>query len=80
MQIIGDADVEVIERNDLFSWGDESTFAILSIDGEPFGNMFSTRHGNLAFFIVFSGIYTDDREIAGELLLPALNQLHTYGP
>jgi len=80
MQIIGGADVEVIERDDLFSWGDESTFAILSIDGEPFGNMFSTRDGNRAFFIVFSGMYTDDGEIAGELLLPALNQLHTYGP
>ena len=78
MQIMGGADVEVNERNDLFSWGDESTFAILSVDGEPFGNMFSARKGSRAFFIVFSGIYTDDGEIAGELLLPALNQLHTY--
>lgn len=80
MQIIGSADVEVIERNDLFSWGDESTFAVLSIDDEPFGNMFITRDGSRTFFIVFSGNYTDDGETAGELLLPALNQLHTYDP
>ena len=57
MQIIGSADVDVIERNDLFSWGDESTIAILSIDGEPFGNMLSTRDGNLAPSLSFSLVF-----------------------
>jgi hypothetical protein len=80
MHMLGDADVEVITRNDIFRWGDESTFAILSVDGEPFGNMFSTRKGNRVLFIIFSGIYTDDGELVSELLLPALNQLHTYAP
>jgi hypothetical protein len=78
MHILGEVDVEVTERNDIFRWGDESTFAILSVDGEPFGNMFSTRKGNRVLFIIFSGIYTDDGEFVSELLLPALNQLHTY--
>ena len=80
MQMLGDVDVEVIERNDIFRWGDESTFAILSIDGEPSGNMFSTRKGNRVLFIIFSGIYTDDGEAVSDLLLAALNQLHTYAP
>ncbi|MBT4692209.1 MAG: hypothetical protein HOB73_02575 [Planctomycetaceae bacterium] len=80
MKIFGDANIDVIERDDIFRWGDESTFAILSLDGEPFGNMFSTRKGNRVLFIIFSGIYTDDRELIGSLLLPILSQLHTYAP
>jgi hypothetical protein len=80
MHMLGDADVEVTERNDIFRWGDDSTFAILSVDGEPFGNMFSARMGTRVFFIVFSGIYTDDGEFVNDLLLPALNELHTYAP
>ena len=80
MHMLGDGDVDVTERNDIFSWGDESTFAILSIDGEPFGNMFSAREGTHVFFIIFSGIYTDDGESASDLLLPALNHLQMYAP
>jgi|GEM_PF-796569 len=80
MHMLGGADVEVNERNDVFRWGDESTFAILSLDGEPFGNMFSTRKGTRVLFIIFSGIYTDDGEAVSDLLLPALDQLHTYAP
>ena len=80
IRLLGDADVEVTERNDLFRWGDESTFAILSINGEPFGNMFSARKGNRLLFIIFSGIYSDDGETVSDLLLPRLNQLHTYAP
>ena len=80
MKILGEADIEVIERDDIFRWGDESTFSILSLDGEPFGNMFRTRQGNRVLFIIFSGIYTDDSESVGDLLLPVLNQLYTYAP
>ena len=80
MHMLGDADVEVTERNDIFRWGDESTFAILSVDGEPFGNMFSARKGTRVFFIIFSGIYTDDGEFVNDLLLPVLSELHTYAP
>ena len=80
IHMLGDAAVDVSERNDIFRWGEESTFAILSIDGDPVGNIFSARKGTRVFFIIFSGIYTDDRELARDLLLPALNQLHTYAP
>ena len=80
MHMLGDADVEVTERNDIFRWGDESTFAILSVDGEPFGNMFSARKDTRVFFIIFSGIYTDDGEFVNDLLLPVLSELHTYAP
>jgi len=80
MHMLGDADVEVTERNDIFRWGDESTFAILSVDGEPFGNMFSARKETRVFFIIFSGTYTDDGEVVNDLLLPVLSELHTCAP
>lgn len=36
--------------------------------------------GTRVFLTVFFGIYTDDGELVNDLLLSALNKLHTYAP
>ena len=68
MAMFSDVEIEVVERNDLFKWGDRSRFAILKSEGAPFGNMLITRKGRRIFFLLLSGIYFDDREAIGGLL------------
>ena len=80
MAMFSDIEIEVVERNDLFKWGDRSRFAILKSEGEPFGNMLITRKGRHIFFLLLSGIYFDDREAIGGLLGGALSRLPAYTP
>jgi len=65
---------EPIKRNDLFSWGDESTFSLMKRkrDGALMGNMLIARKGNLSVFLMFVGIFFDDPESIRGLLEPKL--------
>ena len=74
------AEIEVVERNDLFEWGDRSRFTILKTDGQPFGNVFITRKGKHVFYVLISGVYFDDRESISDLLSEPLTRLSSYTP
>ena len=39
--MLGDTEVSVDERSELFHWGDFSRFGVLTTDGIPFGTFFS---------------------------------------
>ena len=69
----GDAEIELIERNDLFRWGNQSRFAIIQADGEPCGNLFVARKGTVVFYLIVSGIYFDDGGVFSELVSSALS-------
>ena len=75
-----DQEVDVVERNDLFTWGDASRFAILEADGQPFGNAFITRKDTHIFYVLWSGVYFDDSETIAEVLSEPLSQLSAYEP
>ena len=74
-----DAEVEVVERNDLFPWGDQSKFAIVKIDGGPVGNLFVARKGNVVVDVVVSGIYFDETEAFSVFMSPALKRIEVSG-
>ena len=80
MQIAGNTDVTVDERNELFRWGDQSRFGILKSNEEPYGNMFVARNDKRVFFLVVSGVYFDDPDSIRELLMPVLDQVDNYTP
>ena len=80
LSLLSDIEIDVVERNDLFRWGDRSRFAILSTEGEPFGNVFITRTGKYIFYIIISGIYFDNHEGISGLLSERLGQLPSYQP
>mgnify|MGYP001164129529 CR=1 FL=1 len=80
LSLLSDIDIDVVERNELFRWGERSRFAILSTEGEPFGNVFITRSGKYIFYMVMSGIYFDSHEGISGLLSKRLAQLPTYQP
>ena len=80
MSLLSDVEIDVVERNDLFRWGDRSRFAILFTEGEPFGNVFIARSGKYIFYMVISGIYFDNREGISGMLSERLDRLQSYQP
>ena len=76
---IGSDETELVTRNDLFSWGDESEFCLWQTEsGDTFGNYFTGRKGKRVVMIAISGVYFDDTEAIHELLdekLEALERL-----
>lgn len=76
--MFGSAEVTVEENNELFSWGDQSRFGILTSEGAPFGNVFVARKDSLVVYFILSGIYFDDPDEIGALLEPYLAKLQGY--
>ena len=76
--MFGAVDVTVEENNELFNWGDQSRFGILTSEGKPFGNVFVARKESLVVYFILSGIYFDDPEEIDALLEPYLTKLQTY--
>ena len=65
---IGSGETNLVTRNDLFSWGDESEFCLWKTEsGDVFGNYFSGRKGKKVVLIAISGIYFDQPETIEEL-------------
>ena len=73
-----EGDVTTTERNDIFSWGDQSRFGVLSSDGHPTGNLFIARKGTRIFDLRIAGVYFDDGEAFGSLANPALEAMVRY--
>jgi hypothetical protein len=63
---------ELVERNDIFSFGDKSRFALLVENGEPLGNLFAMCSDKNAFLLMIGGVYFDERESWEELVGPVL--------
>jgi len=70
---LGDNELDV--RDDLYSYGDESRFGLLTAEGQPFGNYFAMCKGRAAVMIVLGGLYFDDGEMWAELIQPMLGEV-----
>lgn len=69
-----------VRRDELLRWGDESRAYLLQFEGNPIGNVFVARKGSRVFTLVVSGVYFDDPDAFGSLLLPKLEALERYEP
>ena len=67
--------MELDERNDLFKYGDKSSFGLLVSEGNPYGNFFGMCRGKTTFMVMLGGYYFDDGETWGELLKGPLEAL-----
>ena len=72
---LASGELEQVERNDLFQWGDASRFCLLQLDGAPTGIVFTSRKGTRVFSVTISGVYFDDSEAIKELLGERLRAL-----
>ena len=73
-------EVELVLRNDLYSWGDGSEFYLLKFEGEFCGMLFMGRNGRRYVEIYVSGYYTDDPDDLGDLFGPPLMRLSHMTP
>ncbi len=69
------------ERDDLFSWGDESRHRVLVDErGAVAGHLFTARRGRKIFDFTLIGLGLDDRAALERLLSPKLERLEAYRP
>lgn len=73
-------EVKEERRDELFKWGDNSEFSILTKNGKAFGNFFAARKGNKVFMLMLAGVYVEDADILRDLLTPRLEALEKYAP
>ena len=73
-------DVEIVEDNDFYQYGDASKFKRIVYQGDQIGNMFITRMGKRVYFVVVSGAYFDDAELWCSLMGPRLVAFESYQP
>ena len=73
-------EVELVLRNDLYSWGDRSEFYLLKFEGEFYGMLFMGRDDHRYAEVFVSGYYTEDPADLKTLFDPPLNAFETYDP
>jgi hypothetical protein len=71
-------DVKEVDRNDLWSWGDESRCALLQSNGKSVGNIFMARKGKRYFVLFLVGVYFDKKDDIKEFLDGILKKVDTY--
>jgi len=80
LEMVAEENVEVVERNDLFSWGDQCHFAILKVDGKPSGHMMEARRGKVLVSIILWGLFAEDPDILDDLFGTHLQKIASYRP
>ena len=70
-----DGDIELVDADELFQWGDRSMHVFLTNEGETFGQLFMTQKGRIVFSMTISGVYFDQPGDFEEFVLPYLEAL-----
>lgn len=74
------SEVEVVEDDTFYGYGDESRFARLMHEGDQVGNLFMTRIGRRVYTFICVGAYFDERETWAGLIEPRLVAFEAYEP
>jgi hypothetical protein len=72
--------VELVERNDIFRWGDESRLVVVRAEGKPRGNIFVARKGAAVFYLLITGACFDKQEAFSSLVRPTLARIDASLP
>ena len=67
-----------IEIDSLDFGGDQSYYAIRTVDGDPNGIIFMIRKGKNIYTLVLSGLNFSDHSIISDLVLPRIKNLETF--
>ena len=78
--LFGTKDVALVQRDDLFSWGEQSRCGIIQSAGKPAGNLFVARKGTLVFYLLVAGACFDHREAFSSLVRPTLARIDREMP
>ena len=76
----GGDDLDLIEDDAFYSYGDASRFARLTHKGEEVGNLFMTRIDKRVYAFICVGTYFEDAALWAELIEPRLIAFEAYRP
>ena len=74
------ADVHKVERNDILSWGEDSSYSMIVSDGASLGSLMRVRKGNRVLMFLTVGIFIDDYIVADQIYGPLLDRALAYDP
>jgi hypothetical protein len=70
--------LKVRELDDVFKYGDKSRFAVIERKGKPVGNLFNMCRSRTTLFVIFVGVYFEERSSWEKLMTPALEALAAF--
>ena len=73
-------DVHKVERDDILSWGDQSSYSLIEAQGATIGSLLRVRQGKRVIMFMSVGIFLDDYIVADEILGPLLDRAFAYDP
>lgn len=74
------SEIELVEDDAFYRYGDQSRFARLMHEGEEVGNLFMTRVDKRVYAFICVGAYFDDAKLWAELIEPRLIAFDRYEP
>ncbi|MGB0523918.1 MAG: hypothetical protein ACPGJS_13205 [Flammeovirgaceae bacterium] len=79
LKIINKGGIKFHKLNDLFAYGDDSQFYLLETkDKTPIGNLLQYRKDKVVYFLVFFGVYFDDKTDWEDFILPKLKAIDEF--
>jgi len=79
VKLVGNSfDQGTIEIDSLQLPGDDSYYALRTLEGEPNGMFYIVRKGTRVYTMMISGIYTPDHSLITDLLIPKITHLEGF--
>ena len=72
---VGGLGLDIADRSEELSYGDESFFGDLLYEGEPVGNVFHCRDGNAFLVVMVAGFHAEDPALWLQMITPRLESL-----
>jgi hypothetical protein len=72
--------MQLVDRNDLYRWGDQSRCTLVTVGGRPVGTLFLARKATYVFYFAVTGLALDNGAELGQLLDPHLKRLEAGLP
>ena len=79
-KMFGGREVQLVERNDIFRWGNQSRLGVIQSAGRPAGNLFVARRGRAVFCLLIAGACFQQAEAFSSLVSPVLARVERYAP
>ncbi len=73
-------DVHKVERDDILSWGDTSSYSLIESSGATIGSVMRVRKGRRVIMFMTIGIFLDDYIVADQIYGPILDRAFAYDP
>lgn len=79
LKIINKGGIKLEKIDDIFTYGDASQFYLLKAkDGTSIGNLFQYRKDKAVYYLVFLGVYFDDKADWEEFIMPKLQAIDEF--